>query len=108
MHIFRGSSSYISEFKTLLNIIYEALISCHHHQKWGHFYNLMSSPQPLFVRSKSFVEDSSVGWRDLCVSHLSSSLENFGLRQASIKHLLLLEVKHPRRLGVTLELPSVW
>jgi hypothetical protein len=26
MHIFRGGSSYISEFKTLLNIIYEALI----------------------------------------------------------------------------------
>jgi hypothetical protein len=26
MHIFRGSSSYISEFKTLLNIFYEALI----------------------------------------------------------------------------------
>jgi hypothetical protein len=26
MHIFRGSSSYISEFKTLLNISYEVLI----------------------------------------------------------------------------------
>jgi hypothetical protein len=26
MHIFRGSSSYISEFKTLLIILYEALI----------------------------------------------------------------------------------
>jgi hypothetical protein len=26
MHIFRGSFSYISEFKTILKIIYEALI----------------------------------------------------------------------------------
>jgi hypothetical protein len=64
--------------------------------------------QPLFVRSKYFVEDSSVGWRVLCVSHLSSSLDHFGLRQASLKHLLLLEVKPPRRLGITLELPSMW
>jgi hypothetical protein len=36
------------------------------------------------------------------------SLEHFGLRQALVKHLLLLEVKPPRRLGVTLELSSVW
>jgi hypothetical protein len=35
-------------------------------------------------------------------------LEHFGLRQALMKHLLLLEVKPPRRLGVALELPSVW
>jgi hypothetical protein len=42
------------------------------------------------------------------VSLLSSSLEHFGLRQASVKHLLLLEVKPSRRLGVILELPSVW
>jgi hypothetical protein len=40
--------------------------------------------------------------------HLSSSLEHFGLHQASVKHLLLLEVKPPRRLGVVLKLPSVW
>jgi hypothetical protein len=40
--------------------------------------------------------------------HLSSSLEHFGLRQASVTHLLLLKVKPPRRLGVALELPSVW
>jgi hypothetical protein len=39
--------------------------------------------------------------------HLSSSLEYFGLRQASMKHLLLLEVKPPRRLGVALELSSM-
>jgi hypothetical protein len=36
------------------------------------------------------------------------SLEHFGLRKALVKHLLLLEVKPPRRLGVTLELSSVW
>jgi hypothetical protein len=42
------------------------------------------------------------------VSHLSLSLEHFGLRQAFMKHLLLLEVKPPRWLGVALELPSVW
>jgi hypothetical protein len=40
--------------------------------------------------------------------HLTSSLEHLGLHQASVKHLLLLEVKPPRRLGVTLELPSMW
>jgi hypothetical protein len=72
------------------------------------FNNLLSSLQPLFVRSKSFVEDSSVGWRDLCVIHLSSSLEHFGLHQAFMKHLLLLEVKPARRLDIALELPSMW
>jgi hypothetical protein len=30
------------------------------------------------------------------------------LRQALVKHLLLLEVKPPRWLGVTLELLRVW
>jgi hypothetical protein len=40
--------------------------------------------------------------------HLSSRLEHFGLRQASLKHLLLLEVKPPRPLDIALELPSVW
>jgi hypothetical protein len=40
--------------------------------------------------------------------HLSSSLVHFGLRHASMKHLLLLEVKPPRWLGVTLDLPSMW
>jgi hypothetical protein len=35
------------------------------------------------------------------------SLEHFELRQALMKHLLLLEVKPPKRLGVSLELPSV-
>jgi hypothetical protein len=39
--------------------------------------------------------------------HLSSSLEHFELRQASVKHLLLFKVKPPRQLGVTLELPSM-
>jgi hypothetical protein len=34
------------------------------------------------------------------------SLEHFGLRQALMKQLLLLEVKPPRWLGVALELPS--
>jgi hypothetical protein len=72
------------------------------------FNSLLSSPQPLFVKSNSFVEDSSVGWRDLCVSHLSSSLKHFGLRQASVNHLLLVGVKPPSRLGVALELASVW
>jgi hypothetical protein len=59
------------------------------------------------MRYKSFVDDSSAGWRVLCVSHLSSSLEHFGLRQASVKHLLLLEVKPPKQLGIVLELLSV-
>jgi hypothetical protein len=36
------------------------------------------------------------------------SLEHFELRQALVKHLLLLEVKPPRRLGVALVLQSVW
>jgi hypothetical protein len=36
------------------------------------------------------------------------SLEYFELCQALVKHLLLLEVKPPRRLDVALELPSVW
>jgi hypothetical protein len=35
--------------------------------------------------------------------HLSSSLEHFGLRQVFMKRLLLMEVKPPRGLGVTLE-----
>jgi hypothetical protein len=35
-------------------------------------------------------------------------LEHFGLRQTLMKHLLLLEVKPSRRLGIALELPSVW
>jgi hypothetical protein len=40
--------------------------------------------------------------------HMSSSLEHFGLRQASMKDLLLLEVKSPRQLGVALEILRVW
>jgi hypothetical protein len=40
--------------------------------------------------------------------HLSSSLEHFGMRQAFMKHLLLLEVKPPRWLDIALELLSVW
>jgi hypothetical protein len=40
--------------------------------------------------------------------HLSSRLEHFGLRQASMKHLLLLGLKPPRRLGIGLELLSMW
>jgi hypothetical protein len=40
--------------------------------------------------------------------HLSSSIEHFGLHQASVKHLLFLEVKSPRRLVIALEVPSVW
>jgi hypothetical protein len=72
------------------------------------FNGLLSSLQPLFVRSKSFVDDSSIGWRYLCVSHLSSNLEHFGLQQASVKHLLPFKVKPPKWLGVTLELPIVW
>jgi hypothetical protein len=39
---------------------------------------------------------------------LALSLEHFDIRQALVKHLLLLEVKPPGRLGVVLELPSVW
>jgi hypothetical protein len=40
--------------------------------------------------------------------HLSSSLEHFRLYQALVKHLLLLEVKPPRWVGVALELPSMY
>jgi Sec-independent protein secretion pathway component TatC len=35
-------------------------------------------------------------------------LEHFGLHQALMKHLLLLEMKSARWLGVALELPSMW
>jgi hypothetical protein len=39
---------------------------------------------------------------------LSSSLEHFGMHQAFVNHLLLLEVKPPKWLDIVLELPSVW
>jgi hypothetical protein len=42
------------------------------------------------------------------VSQLNSSVEHFWLCEASVKHLLLLEVKPPKWLGIALELPSVW
>jgi hypothetical protein len=35
-------------------------------------------------------------------------LEHFGLHQALMKDLLLLEMKSPRWLGMALELPSMW
>jgi hypothetical protein len=38
----------------------------------------------------------------------NSGLEHFGMSQALVKHLLLMEVKPPRQLGITLELSSMW
>jgi hypothetical protein len=60
---------------------------------------------------QSLVQNPWVGLRDLsCVSKWASilSLEHFGLHQALMKHLLLLEVKLPRQLGIVLDLPSLW
>jgi hypothetical protein len=44
MHIFRGSSSYIFEFKTLLNIIDEALIRLSSITKKGEIENASRPP----------------------------------------------------------------
>jgi hypothetical protein len=64
----------------------------------------VSSPQHLFVRFEWFVINPCLGWEiPLCewFEHLSF------VKQTSW-HLLLLEVKPPRRLGVALELPRLW
>jgi hypothetical protein len=42
------------------------------------------------------------------LSALILSLEHFRLLQALVKHLLLLEVKPSRQLGVALELLIMW
>jgi hypothetical protein len=70
--------------------------------------------QPLELSPTSLWEIQVLGARFLSwverfvLWALILSLEHFGLHQALMKHLLLLEVKPPRRLGVTLKLPSVW
>jgi hypothetical protein len=70
--------------------------------------------QSLELSPISFCEIQALGARFLSWVErfvlwvLILSLEHFELRQTLVKHLLLLEVKPPRRLGVALELPSVW
>jgi hypothetical protein len=70
--------------------------------------------QPLELSPTSLCEIQVLGVRFLSwverfvLWALILNLEHFGLRQALMKHLLLLEVKPPRWLGVALELPSVW
>jgi hypothetical protein len=70
--------------------------------------------QPLELSTTSLCEIQVFGERFLSwvesfvCEHLSSSLEHFGLHQALVKCLLLLEVKLPRWLGVALELRSMW
>jgi hypothetical protein len=44
MHIFRGSFSYISEFKTILKIIYEALIGLSSITKKGEIESVSRPP----------------------------------------------------------------
>jgi hypothetical protein len=70
--------------------------------------------QPLKLSPTSLCEIQVLGARFLgwvkrfVLWTLILSLEHFELRQALVKHLLLLEVKPPRWLGVALELPSMW
>jgi hypothetical protein len=70
--------------------------------------------QPLLLSPSSLCEIQALGVRFLSwverfvLWALILSLEHFELRQALVKHLLLLEVKPPRWLGVALELQSIW
>jgi hypothetical protein len=70
--------------------------------------------QPLELSPSSLCEIQVLGARYLSwverfvLWALILSLEHFELRQALMKHLLLLEVKPSTWLGITLELPSVW
>jgi hypothetical protein len=64
----------------------------------------VSSPQHFFVRFEWFVINLSLGW-DI---PLCEWFEHFSFVNQSSWHLLLLEVKSPRWLGIALELPRLW
>jgi hypothetical protein len=64
----------------------------------------VSSLQHLFVRFEWFVRNPSLGWEiPLC-----EWFEHLNFMKQSSWHLLLLEVKPPKRLGITLELSRLW
>jgi hypothetical protein len=57
MHIFRGSFSYISEFKTILKIIYEALIMLSSIIKKGEIESASKPPSGLCcLNDKTIIE----------------------------------------------------
>jgi hypothetical protein len=64
----------------------------------------VSSHQYLFVRFEWFVINPSLGWE----IPLYEWFEYLSFVKQSSWYLLLLEVKPPRQLGITLELLSLW
>jgi hypothetical protein len=68
-------------------------------------------PKPLWALPNPFLWGSCDLWENLNGGLRESSLwalEHLSFVKQSLWHLLLLEVKPPRWLGVTLELPRLW
>jgi hypothetical protein len=57
MHILRGSFSYISEFKTLLKIIYEALIMLSSITKKGEIESASSTPSGFWCLNDKMIKE---------------------------------------------------
>jgi hypothetical protein len=72
--------------------------------KYTHPKHLWALPNPSLWGSFDLWENLSGG---LIESSLWA-LEHLSFMKQYLRHLLFLEVKPPRRLGITLELPRLW